>query len=48
MQQTPARESHQSETPDLMKTLEGFKRAFEAGLINKEDFEAAKAKALGL
>ena len=48
MQQTSSREPHQSETPNLIKTLEGLKRALEAGLINKQDFEAAKAKALGL
>ena len=38
----------QTDSDDLVKTLEGLKRALDAGLINKDDFEAAKAKALGL
>lgn len=33
---------------DLLQTLENLKRALDAGLISKEDFAAAKAKALGL
>ncbi|WP_369793581.1 SPFH domain-containing protein [Terrabacter sp. Root181] len=33
---------------DLVTTLEGLKRALEAGLIDQSDFDAAKAKALGL
>ncbi len=47
-QQAPSTETSQTGTPDLVKTLEGLKRALDAGLINKDDFEAAKAKALGL
>ena len=34
--------------PDLVTKLEGLRRALEAGLITKEEFDAAKAKALGL
>lgn len=34
--------------PDLLAKLEGLKRAHETGLITKEEFDAAKAKALGL
>jgi membrane protease subunit (stomatin/prohibitin family) len=48
IQQPPLSDSRHNETNDLVKTLEGFKRALDAGLINQEDFEAAKAKALGL
>ena len=48
VQQAPTSEHLHSEAPDLFKTLEGLKRALDAGLISKEDFEAAKAKALGL
>ncbi len=33
---------------DLFETLEKLKKAFDAGLISQEDFDAAKAKALGL
>jgi membrane protease subunit (stomatin/prohibitin family) len=33
---------------DLLTVLENLQRAHEAGLISKEEFEAAKAKALGL
>ena len=33
---------------DLVATLEGLKRALDAGLIDQADFDAAKAKALGL
>lgn len=33
---------------DLMATLEALKRALEAGLIEQSDYDAAKAKALGL
>lgn len=33
---------------DLVAKLEGLKRALEAGLIDQTDFDAAKAKALGL
>lgn len=49
MQQTPATAS--GETPggqDLIATLEGLKRALDAGLIDDADYAAAKAKALGL
>uniref|UniRef100_UPI0013DDBF28 SPFH domain-containing protein n=1 Tax=Specibacter cremeus TaxID=1629051 RepID=UPI0013DDBF28 len=34
--------------PDLVAKLEVLKRAFEADLIDQNDFDAAKAKALGL
>lgn len=34
--------------PDLVAQLEGLKRALDAGLIDQTDFDAAKAKALGL
>ena len=34
--------------PDLVATLEGLKRALDAGLIEQADYDAAKAKALGL
>jgi membrane protease subunit (stomatin/prohibitin family) len=34
--------------PDLVATLEALKRALDAGLIDQDDFNAAKAKALGL
>lgn len=47
-QQVPSTDPSQTGTPDLVKTLEGLKRALDAGLISKGDFEAAKAKALGL
>jgi hypothetical protein len=33
---------------DLVTTLEGLKRALDAGLIDQADYDAAKAKALGL
>jgi membrane protease subunit (stomatin/prohibitin family) len=33
---------------DLVTKLEGLRRAHEAGLITKEEFDAAKSKALGL
>lgn len=33
---------------DLVTTLEGLKRALNAGLIDQSEFDAAKAKALGL
>jgi membrane protease subunit (stomatin/prohibitin family) len=33
---------------DLVATLEGLKRALDAGLIDQTEFDAAKAKALGL
>ncbi|WP_298251232.1 SPFH domain-containing protein [uncultured Arthrobacter sp.] len=36
------------ETPDLVTKLEGLKRALDAGLIDQAEFDAAKAKALGL
>jgi membrane protease subunit (stomatin/prohibitin family) len=48
VQQVPSRDTSQTGSNDLVKTLEGLKRALDAGLINKDDFEAAKAKALGL
>ena len=34
--------------PDLVETLEKLKRALDAGLIEQADYDAAKAKALGL
>jgi membrane protease subunit (stomatin/prohibitin family) len=34
--------------PDLVETLEKLKRALDAGLIDQADYDAAKAKALGL
>ena len=34
--------------PDLVATLERLKRALEAGLIDQSDYDAAKAKVLGL
>ena len=37
-----------SGAPDLMTTLESLKRALDAGLIDQGDYDAAKAKALGL
>lgn len=48
VQQVPSSEPSRTDANDLVKTLEGLKRALDAGLINKDDFEAAKAKALGL
>jgi len=51
MQQTPTAESSGARTQgsqDLVTTLEGLKRAFDAGLIDQAEFTAAKAKALGL
>lgn len=48
MQQVPSRETSRTGTQDLVATLEGLKRALDAGLINQADFDAAKAKALGL
>jgi len=48
VQQVPSAEVGTTGSHDLVKTLEGLKRALDAGLINKDDFEAAKAKALGL
>lgn len=47
-QQVPSSEPNPTDTQDLVKTLEGLKRALDTGLITKDDFEAAKAKALGL
>jgi len=47
-QQVLSPQRGQTDSNDLVKTLEGLKRALNAGLINKDDFEAAKAKALGL
>lgn len=37
-----------SESQDLLSRLEALKRALDAGLIEQSDFDAAKAKALGL
>ena len=36
------------DTQDLVSKLDALKRAFEAGLIDQTEFDAAKAKALGL
>ena len=43
----PEPQTQQGE-PDLVATLESLKRALDAGLINQADYDAAKAKALGL
>ncbi len=40
--------SESSEGPDLVAQLQTLKRALEAGLIDQSEFDAAKAKALGL
>lgn len=49
MMQQPAPPSEPSSSgSDLMATLENLKRALEAGLIEQADYDAAKAKALGL
>ena len=48
LQQVPSNEASRTGTQDLVKTLEGLKRALDADLINRDEFEAAKAKALGL
>lgn len=46
---TPAPSPSTAErTSDLVAVLENLKRAFDAGLINQAEFDAAKAKALGL
>jgi membrane protease subunit (stomatin/prohibitin family) len=41
-------DSRTSPESDLVGTLEKLKKALDAGLINQSDFDAAKAKALGL
>ena len=41
-------DSQTSPESDLVGTLEKLKKALDAGLINQSDFDAAKAKALGL
>jgi membrane protease subunit (stomatin/prohibitin family) len=51
MQPGPASGATQSAaqpSQDLVTTLENLKRALDAGLIEQADFDAAKAKALGL
>lgn len=54
MQQPPEAEASGADAgqanagQDLMVTLEGLKRALDAGLIEQADYDAAKAKALGL
>jgi membrane protease subunit (stomatin/prohibitin family) len=48
MQQVPSGETSGTGTQDLVAALEGLKRALDAGLIDQADFDAAKAKALGL
>jgi membrane protease subunit (stomatin/prohibitin family) len=40
--------STSSSDSDLVATLEKLKKALDAGLISQSDFDAAKAKALGL
>jgi len=45
---TPAPQASSASEPDLMATLENLKRALDSGLIEQTDFDAAKAKALGL
>lgn len=51
MQQTSVEEADGAAPPsgqDLMTRLEGLKRALDAGLINQEDYDAAKARVLDL
>jgi membrane protease subunit (stomatin/prohibitin family) len=51
MQQAPTAEPSGADAKggqDLVATLEGLKRALDGGLIDQADFDAAKAKALGL
>jgi membrane protease subunit (stomatin/prohibitin family) len=51
MQQTPPAQTSGADAKDgqdLVATLEGLKRARDAGLIDQADFDAGKAKALGL
>jgi membrane protease subunit (stomatin/prohibitin family) len=50
MQSTQSQESSASSQgkTDVMETLEKLKRAFDAGLINQLEYDAAKSKALGL
>lgn len=52
MMQTPTSNqessSNSSTNNDLVETLEKLKKALDAGLINQADFDAAKAKALGI
>lgn len=51
MQNTPSAHSVEQEaasTPDLLARIQTLKRALEAGLIDQSEFNAAKAKALGL
>lgn len=48
VQQSQVTEHSVSTSQDLVKTLEALKKALDAGLISKNDFEAAKLKALGL
>jgi membrane protease subunit (stomatin/prohibitin family) len=43
-----ASRSVENENQDLVEVLEKLKQALDAGLINQADFDAAKAKALGL
>jgi len=45
---TPGNNSGSSGNNDLVETLEKLKKALDAGLINQADYDAAKAKALGL
>jgi len=45
---TPSPPAGAPATQDLVATLENLKRALDAGLIEQADYDAAKAKALGL
>lgn len=47
-QSAPAATGAAAESDDLMTKLETLKRALDAGLIDQADYDAAKAKALGL
>lgn len=47
-QQQPNSMPAPSGEPDLVETLEKLKRALDGGLIDQADYDAAKAKALGL
>jgi membrane protease subunit (stomatin/prohibitin family) len=48
MMQDPSEGEAGADEDDLLVTLERLKRALDAGLIQQADYEAAKAKALGL
>ena len=44
----PAEDGAHADSVDLVARLESLKRALDAGLIEQADYDAAKAKALGL